>query len=73
MTDENYIDRRRRPKVGNRPGEPAAPGCETCALRKTCEQAEEGTFCTRWRSRAPEVKTERDPNEAWVMGDDYWY
>lgn len=44
------------------------PGCETCVERKTCARAQEGTFCTRWRTEDREPAG-RDPNEAWRSGD----
>lgn len=43
--------------------------CCTCWQRKTCEQAKEGTFCTRWASREPAPEGE-DPNELWMRGED---
>lgn len=44
--------------------------CETCVLRKKgCEQAQEGSFCTRWQSREPEPRG-KDPNQAWLQGEE---
>lgn len=50
-------------------GDAASVGCETCIYRDTCEQAEEGTWCTRWRDREPEDRGP-DPNQAWIRGED---
>lgn len=47
------------------------PDCGTCALRKGCAAAMEGTFCTRWTSKEPE-KREPDPNRAWETGEEAW-
>lgn len=43
--------------------------CGTCIRRKTCERAEDGTFCGQWQSREPQPKGE-DPNELWEKGED---
>lgn len=46
-----------------------SPDCCTCAERKTCPQASEGSFCTRWHSREPEPRG-ADPNQLWEQGED---
>lgn len=43
--------------------------CTTCCRRKTCERAEEGTFCSSWARREAEAKGS-DPNELWRTGAD---
>lgn len=47
----------------------ADPDCMTCALRKGCDAAMEGTFCTRWRAHEPEPRG-KDPNRAWERGEE---
>ena len=43
--------------------------CTTCLERKTCDRAQENSFCGKWHSR--EVKKDgKDPNLAWVQGDE---
>ena len=51
--------------------ESQGPACETCVLRRECANAQEGTFCTKWRGR--EVPAEREnegPAEAWSRGEE---
>lgn len=43
--------------------------CTTCWQRKTCERAEEGTFCSRWARTEPEPQG-TDPNALWRTGED---
>ena len=43
--------------------------CTTCAEKRTCEHAQEGSFCGKWHSRTVE-KEGKDPNLAWVQGED---
>ena len=51
--------------------EQMGPACETCLRRRECPNAQEGTFCTKWRSR--EVPAEREnegPADAWSRGEE---
>ena len=47
----------------------AAPDCCTCAERRECPRAAEGSFCTRWHSREADPRGE-DPNRQWETGED---
>lgn len=51
--------------------EQMGPACETCLSRRECPNAQEGTFCPKWRSR--EVPAEREnegPADAWSRGEE---
>lgn len=48
----------------------AMADCATCALRKTCERAQEGSYCTRWTSRNG-PREGKDPNQDWIRGEDF--
>ncbi len=45
------------------------PDCSTCADRKDCARAQEGSFCTRWRREKAQMEGP-DPNELWKQGED---
>ena len=47
----------------------AAPSCETCTRYRTCDRAEEGTFCTQWQGREARERGE-SPADAWSRGED---
>lgn len=52
--------------------EAMGPACETCLERGSCPNAQEGTFCTRWRGHEiPAERTEKEsPADAWARGED---
>ena len=52
-----------------RPLAPQMPDCTTCILRKDCEQAEENSFCTKYKSRDGEIRLP-DPNDLWMRGEE---
>ena len=45
------------------------PDCTTCILRDGCERYAENSFCTKWLSRNPEIRTP-DPNDLWKRGEE---
>ncbi len=46
------------------------PDCATCALKETCERAQDGKFCPSWRSEIVKPAG-KDPNDAWKQGEDF--
>ena len=47
-----------------------AADCALCIRRKGCENAQEGSYCTKYQSREPEPEGE-DPNKKWLTGQEY--
>ncbi len=67
MRKERAESRENRKRI-----EEMGPACETCVLRRECANAQEGTFCTKWRGREiPAARTENEgPAEAWARGEE---
>ncbi len=57
-------DRRER-----RQAEARKPDCAVCAWRESCETAQDGTFCLRFRMEPPADRGE-GPSDRWARGED---
>ncbi len=44
--------------------------CVRCTLRRRCDQAQEGTWCTRFTTRDPEEDRGEGPAEKWSRGEE---
>ena len=61
----------RRKKAVNNYQESAGTNvdCTTCLERKTCDRAQENSYCGRWHSREADPQGP-DPNELWKKGEE---